>query len=234
MIGPGNPKVPSPNGPRAFIGWSTHNRGLRASAQLCTFLLVLVVCVLCLCATALAANAKQELSQAEAYISRLGHETLSILLDTKSSKKQKRKDIARILDSEVNFGLVSVFVLGSYWKKITPNQRSAYQALFKKFEISGLSTRLLNYPVKRFKIVSSEFKGRSDILVHTEIVRLDRPPFVPAWRVRRLDDGFMIIDLHYEGTSLAFTRRSEFQSVLDDSGFEGLMEKMKGAVDRLN
>tara|TARA_R110002074_G_scaffold217601_2_gene387998 strand:+ start:1132 stop:1341 length:210 start_codon:yes stop_codon:yes gene_type:complete len=62
------------------------------------------------------------------------------------------------------------------------------------------------------------------------IVRPDGPPIKLDWRVRKTDNGEKIVDVIIEGLSMAQTHRSEFASVVSQSGVDGLIEKLKDQI----
>ncbi len=202
-----------------------------------TIFLGLVVCVFWISTNAFTANAGQ-LFGAERYINDLGEKVLVLLKDKERPDAQKRRDIEELLEKEVDFKLASVFVLGPHWDRIPPKKRSKYQKLFQEYEIANLSDRLLRYPVETFHISKAEPKGKADVLVHTIIIHSDpnREPLEPAWRVRTDNGRYKIIDLHYKGTSLAISKRSDFKAVLEDEnrGIDWLMQDLRDKLLRIS
>jgi phospholipid transport system substrate-binding protein len=47
------------------------------------------------------------------------------------------------------------------------------------------------------------------------------------WRVRERDAGPKIIDVEIEGVSMAISQRSEFSSVVDQRGVDGLIAMLE-------
>ncbi len=181
-----------------------------------------------------AAESDSYLLNAEEYLEDLGNKAVSLLSDELKPYPQKREEIESLLFAEVDFELVSKYVLGQYWKHVRHGQRPEYHDLFRRLEIDTLSRRLLKYQVQGFEITGAEQRGSEDILIHTTIFRLNAEPFLPTWRIRRSNGAFRIVDLHYDGISLAKTRRGEFMSILKDQGFEGLIAQLRQNSLKLN
>ena len=58
-----------------------------------------------------------------------------------------------------------------------------------------------------------------------------RQPLKVDWRVRELDGGDLVaIDVIIEGVSLIVTQRSEFSSVIERSGMDGLLAELRQRV----
>lgn len=200
---------------------------LRACGLVCLVLLATAVNLALFERAASAGEAAATLAKAEAYLDDLGNRTVSLLSDDLKSEAEKKKEVESLLDAEVDFVLVSKYVLGQYWKRVPRRQQPEYHELFRNLEIDTLSRRLLKHPVKGFEITRAKRQGRDDILIDTTIYRSDAENFLPAWRLRKSKDGFKIIDVHYEGVSLAKTRRNEFAGILKDQGFEGLLAQLR-------
>ena len=70
-----------------------------------------------------------------------------------------------------------------------------------------------------------------DVLVNTRILSADRPPLKVDWRMRQLDDGSLAaIDVIVEGVSLVVTQRSEFASVIERQGLDGLLAELRARI----
>ena len=61
----------------------------------------------------------------------------------------------------------------------------------------------------------------------TEIRSADSPPIRVDYRVRARNDKLQVVDILVEGISLIVTQRSEFASIINRDGLEGLMSKLR-------
>ena len=55
---------------------------------------------------------------------------------------------------------------------------------------------------------------------------------VAGWRVRAYPDGHKILDVIVDGISMISTQRSEFASVMQKHGVDGLIETLRLQVTR--
>ena len=76
------------------------------------------------------------------------------------------------------------------------------------------------------KVVSDQ-----DALVSSRILSNGEPPLQVDWRLRERDGGAPVtIDLIVEGVSLIVTLRSEFGSVIERQGFDGLLVELRQRI----
>jgi phospholipid transport system substrate-binding protein len=78
--------------------------------------------------------------------------------------------------------------------------------------------------------MASQPAGKSDIVVRSRIHPPAGAPLDVEWRLRSRNGGMFIIDLVVEGISLLITQRSEFGSVLERVGIDGLISELQSRV----
>ncbi len=137
----------------------------------------------------------------------------------------------RILLSETfDLPFMSRFVIGQHWEQATPEQRTVYLALFSAYVFKKYSARIGSYTGKTMKILSERSVGPHDVLVRTRVQRRNRRPVVAGWLVRTTGERDRIIDVSVDGTSMLFSERSEFASVLERQGLDGLIAVMRAST----
>jgi phospholipid transport system substrate-binding protein len=106
-----------------------------------------------------------------------------------------------------------------------------YLELFRAFALDNLASRLHVYDGQDFEIVGAQAVNERDAVVATRVTGGGRPPLKVDWRVRELDDGDLVaIDVIVEGISLIVTQRSEFSSVIERRGMDGLLAELRQRV----
>lgn len=148
-----------------------------------------------------------------------------------SARKQR---LARAIEAKTNVDLLSRLVLGRHWRSLEAADRNEYRALFARVVIGGLARRLdlllheLTGPLEQhFSITSSGAVGKKDVLVRSTVIDADGQPLSVDWRLRKLENGPVIIDLVVEGISLLVSQRAEFAAVIERSRIDGLMEILR-------
>jgi phospholipid transport system substrate-binding protein len=139
-----------------------------------------------------------------------------------------------LLRKGFNLEYIGRFVLGTTWRRATPEQRTDYLDLFGEFVVKTYAKRLGGYSGEALTVLKTTVVGKKrDVIVYTRIDRPSGPPLKATWRVRKFDDQDKIIDVTVEGVSMAVTQRQEFASVTRRSGLEGLLQILRARTERL-
>lgn len=179
-----------------------------------------------------AAAEKTDPAQAAKFIETLSGETLTILRAEDATLDQREAHVREILERSFDLQTIGRFVLGKAWNRASPEQQQEYQAVFAEFILRTYSRRLGGYSGEQFKVIEAKPLGKRDAVVITEIARPSGPPLEAGWRIRSGANGLRILDLIVEGVSLAVTQRSEFQSVVNSQGVDGLIESLRLKLDK--
>lgn len=160
-------------------------------------------------------------------IQTVGQKVLNILRDG-ASRDEKFGQLVSLLDEWIDLDLVARLILARHWRAAEPAQQEEYLKLFRAYALDSLASKLHIYNGQEFEVTSSQPAGKRDALVKTLIFSGDRPPLHVDWRLReRKDGGLVAIDLIVESVSLIVTQRSEFGSVVERNGMEGLLQELR-------
>ena len=165
-------------------------------------------------------------------ITKLGNEALAVLRANDTPLASREAKVRNLLRRSFDLKTIGRFVLGQSWRQATADQKAAYQEAFEQFVLYTYARRLGGYSGESFRIVNQQPAGQSDALVTTEIQRPSGPPLTASWRIRRGPEGDKIIDVIVEGASMAVAQRSEFNSVVQRQGIDGLIETLRLKVNK--
>ena len=173
-------------------------------------------------------------SSAEAFIQRLGNQTLAIL-DEPVTPEQRLQSLKGLLDQSTDLELIARLVLGRYWREANATQREEYVRLFKELVMQTMAERFSWYTGETFEITSAKPVDDRDTMVATRILRpAGKPPILVEWRVRQSDDGYLLIDILAEGVSLVVTQRSEATEIIGQRGIDGLLADLRARLAKRN
>ena len=176
-------------------------------------------------------NAAPNAESARALIEEVSAEVLTILSDQSRGNRQKFDDLIVLLEEPIDLDLVARLILGRYWRTTDDGQRQQYLQLFREYALANLASKLHLYRGQSFEVTGAKVVSDQDALVTSRILSDGQPPLQVDWRLRqRSDGGLVTIDLIVEGVSLIVTLRSEFASVIERQGFDGLLAELRTRI----
>ncbi len=167
------------------------------------------------------------------FVRQLGDRAVAVLQSQNSSLEMREAQFRDILRTDFDLPLISKIVLGRHAKTATPEHLNNYQRDFSEFVLQTYSSRLGGYTGETLTIVSERPAGSKDTLVSTNIKRPAGPPIRADWRVRTSGDRYRIVDIMVEGISMVVTQRSEFSSVIQRNGLDGLIQLLRIRLDKM-
>ena len=168
------------------------------------------------------------------HIEWLGQQAIATLSRPQMTLEEREAAFRNLLRQGFDLDFIGRFVLGSYWRRATPEQRADYLNLFGEFLVKIYAKRFGGYSGQTMEVVRATVAGKKrDVVVETRISRPSGPPLKASWRVRVIDNQNKIIDIAVEGVSMAVTQRQEFASVTRRLGLEGLLQILRARTERL-
>ena len=136
--------------------------------------------------------------------------------DPVESKIIKLNDIA---ERSVDINGIGMYTLGKHKKKMTDEQKSKYNKLFKSYFLKSFSSRLVDYTDPKINVVSQKKINDKYTIVNSILEATSKRPEVKIdWRIyTKNPEKPLIRDLIVEGLSLARTQKEEFNSVIQNN-----------------
>jgi phospholipid transport system substrate-binding protein len=174
-----------------------------------------------------AARAQPSAEKARELIQDVGNQVLGVLRDSSLSDASKFERLVDLLEGPIDLDLVARLILGRHWRSASEAQRQEYLELFRGYALNFLASKLHLYRGQSYEVLDAQVINERDALVATRILGNAGPPLKVDWRLREQDGTLMAIDVIVEGVSLIVTQRSEFGSVIERDGFEGLLAELR-------
>ena len=184
--------------------------------------------IVCLCYGALAVAATP--ATVKSFIDDLATQVLTLVRDQSIPTEVKTQKIEALFSDKVDINFVAQFALGKYWREATPQQRTDYIAAYKPFILKNYASRLTRYSGQTYTLKNARNEGDVSI-VTMEIIDPNGQNVMVEYRLREGGEGkFKIVDIIVEGVSLLTTQRTEFSSIVDQKGIDGLIDALKTQV----
>ncbi|MFZ5790688.1 MAG: MlaC/ttg2D family ABC transporter substrate-binding protein [Pseudomonadota bacterium] len=168
------------------------------------------------------------------FVRNLGNQAIQTLTGSDLSSSERAHRFRTLLLANFDVPAIGKTVLGRYWRTATPEERQEYLKLFEEFLVANYAQRFAQYAGEQFVVKSVRDDGDQKT-VFTEIKRPSGELARLDWVLRAEDDSYKILDVKVEGISMSETHRSEFASVIQNSGgkISGLIDALRKKVDQL-
>lgn len=166
---------------------------------------------------------------AKSFLQQLADRTITTL-NRKQLSPPERIQIFRDLFNE-GFDVPSIgrFVAGRSWARANEPQKLAYLQVFEEVTILTWALRFDQYNGEKLSIEKLREDGKA-VLIESLIVRPGgKDPVRVDWRVEKGKDGYKILDIVAEGTSLAIAQRADYSSVIQQNNgqFDSLIRALR-------
>jgi phospholipid transport system substrate-binding protein len=126
-----------------------------------------------------------------------------------------------------DFNRMSMWTLGPYWRTATPAQRERFVAEFQQLLVRTYGRTLMDYrdaKISYLPLLAAPNAQR--VTVRCEAEQSGGSPVQIAYAMYRTADGWKVYDVLVEGVSLVTNYRSNFASIVQQQGMEGLIRQL--------
>lgn len=145
--------------------------------------------------------------------------------------QQVRKFVDEMVMPVVDFVRMTRMAVGPKWRTATPEQRTELQSLFRAQLTNVYSGALATVKDQTVKLAPNRVKPtETDAIVRTLLVAPGKPDMRINYRLKKVKGEWRIIDVDVEGIWLVDNYRSQFASVVNSSGIDGLIKSLREKV----
>ncbi len=122
--------------------------------------------------------------------------------------------------------------LGRHWQTFSEKQREEFTALFADLLERSYASRIENYGGERISYVNERIDGDTATVV-TRIISKTGTEVPVDYRLLKKGDRWLVYDVNIEGVSLVSNYRTQFNKILQTSGYDDLIQRLKSKQDDL-
>jgi len=166
-----------------------------------------------------AAPAVQASADPTAFIEEVSNKAITEMAPAAQETDQQRAaKLKPLLEQYFDMPAIAKYMLGSYWRKATPEEQTDFTAALTDFLALSYGKRFSTYTGHEMEIgrVRDEGDGRSIVFSTVKLPSGD--PARVDWIIEQAGSSYKIADVKVEGLSLADTHRQEFASVISSNG----------------
>ncbi len=154
-------------------------------------------------------------------------EAITVLRIPVEERASRESQFRTLLRDKFDVPLITRLVVGRHWRRATDAQKQAFMLVFEEHIVRIYTSQLGVYNDETVAIRNVASRTERDTIVGTEVMRSSDAPLQLDWLVREEAGAYRVIDIAAEGVSLMTTKRSEFSSVIQRDGLDGLIEKLR-------
>ncbi|MFQ5467193.1 MAG: phospholipid-binding protein MlaC [Kiloniellaceae bacterium] len=165
-----------------------------------------------------------------AFLGDLTDRAIAQLTDTSVPVAQRKMRFRTLFRASFDIPSIGRFVVGRYWRRTDDSVRREFLTAFEDIMVERFAPQFTGYGETRFKIDGVRALKRPDqYIVSSTITPPGTETIQVDWRVRRVADGFRVLDVVGQGVSMAITLRAEYAAVLKNAGgrVEDLIELLR-------
>lgn len=151
-------------------------------------------------------------------------------LKTEAKTAQRRAMIRTVANEIFDFGEISRRSLGRHWQARTPAEREEFIRLFGDLLEHSYITKIEGYSGEKIQY-AGELADGEQATVKTRIVTRQGTGVPVDYRMFQRNERWRAYDVTIEGVSLVANYRTQFNSIIQRTGYPDLVVKLKAKQD---
>ena len=135
-----------------------------------------------------------------------------------STGAQRQAAIQQVLETKFDLPYMAQTALGTHWAKATPEQQARFVKATVTAEAKAYSERFGQYAGQTLAVGKTTVRPNGVWVVDSRLNQSNGQPIKLEWEVRQGALGLRITDVKIEGVSMVMTRRSDFNSYIQQNG----------------
>ena len=152
---------------------------------------------------------------------------LTVASNKKLSEVDKKKTLAEVLKTEIDFENLSKRVVSKEWNAATEQQKTEFKALFLDVMVDTYSTLLSNYSGEKVEFEQEQIKANKYAIVDTVIISDGNKRIPVRYRLINEGKGWKVYDFIPEGVSFVSSYKNNYARIIRSDGMAGLLAEMK-------
>ncbi len=146
----------------------------------------------------------------------------------------RQNAIKKVLQTSFDMNAMGRSALGTHWNQATEAQRTRFLAAVETAEARAYSERFGAYAGQTLTIGKVTTRPNGVAIVDSRLNQSAGQPIKLEWEVRNGSQGPLITDVKVEGVSMVMTRRSDFNSYIQNNGgtVEPLIKELEARAAR--
>jgi phospholipid transport system substrate-binding protein len=156
------------------------------------------------------------------------------IIKAKPAGPARQAAIQQVLQTKFDLPYMGQQTLGPFWNKTTEAERARFLKAAETAEAKAYSERFGQYAGQTLKLGRVTSRPNGVQMVDSQLIQSNGQPIKLEWEVRDAGRGLRITDVKVEGVSMVMTRRSDFNSYIQNNGgkVEPLINELEARAQR--
>lgn len=161
---------------------------------------------------------------------------IDTILDSYEDENISNEKRFLLIENTINYNFagagIAKFVSGDAWPAATKDIKKKYIKLFKRHLALNIASMMQGYSNQKYTLRNNSYDSKNKVsLIDMEIFS-ETGSLLVTWRVKKSKERFFVIDLLVADISLVVTKRSEFNSMLQNVNND--LEKLNILLEKQN
>lgn len=175
-------------------------------------------------------------SAAMQFVQKLGDRAILELTDRSISDSARVKRMRELLKESFDVQAVGQFVLGTYWRRATEQERDEFMKLYEVVVSHTYAGLFKKYSGETFQTLRERPTDGENTVVYGQIMQPGSgEPVAIEITVKNENGGFKAVDIKVEGISMPLTHRKEYAAVIQRNQGQvgGLIKVLRAKAESL-
>jgi len=142
--------------------------------------------------------------------------------------------LAQVFIAAFHFPFMARVAAGRHWRDLGSEQKDLLADAFARMSVTTYAARFDGYTGQSFEVGETIEQPRGRMLVRNRLIKGGGEAVAIDYLLRDFDGQWRIIDVFLDGTiSEIATKRSEYNSILKQTGFEDLLARISSKTAEL-
>jgi phospholipid transport system substrate-binding protein len=149
-----------------------------------------------------------------------------------AKREERRKQIRAIADQIFDWQETGKRALARHWQGRSPSEREEFSALFSDLIERSYISKIEQYSGERVEYVGETIDD-DQATVRTKLITKSNTEIPIDYRMQKEGDRWRAYDVVIEGVSLVSNYRTQFNRIIQQSGYSELVNRMKTKQEEL-
>jgi len=174
----------------------------------------------------------QEMTPPDVLVKNVTSEVVEIIAKDKEIRSGNRAKLIEVIDAKVlphfNFNSMTQLAMGQNWKSATPEQKKQLVEAFRTLLVRTYASALAAYSEQKFDYRPLRAKPTdTDVTVQVRVIQPGAQPVPLDYSMEKTASGWKVYDVMVGGVSLVANYRTEFSTVVRNSGVDTLIKDLQ-------